>query len=78
MCRKVAAPLRIPSMSFQEAMELSFFGAKVIYAPTMGPAMACDIPMQIKSTFLPDGEGTVITKNVVLVFAHLPFARRRA
>jgi aspartokinase/homoserine dehydrogenase 1 len=64
--RKVAAPLRIPSMSFQEAMELSFFGAKVIYAPTMGPAMACDIPMQIKSTFLPDGEGTVITKNVVL------------
>eukprot|EP00668_Euglena_longa_P014144 GGOE01018118.1.p1 GENE.GGOE01018118.1~~GGOE01018118.1.p1 ORF type:complete len:871 (+),score=298.52 GGOE01018118.1:38-2614(+) len=63
--RKVTDAIRVPAMSFQEAMELSFFGAKVIYAPTMGPAMMTNTPLLIKSTFLPDGEGTLITRDVV-------------
>ncbi len=38
-----------------------------VYAPTMGPAMLNNIPILTKSTFLPDGEGTIITGDVVKV-----------
>ncbi|MCX6324083.1 MAG: bifunctional aspartate kinase/homoserine dehydrogenase I [Sphingobacteriales bacterium] len=51
----------IPKISYQEAMELSHFGAKVIYPPTIQPAMALDIPIWIKNTFEPDALGTIIT-----------------
>lgn len=50
----------IPTISYQEAMELSHFGAKVIYPPTIQPVMAQDIPVWIKNTFAPDDPGTVI------------------
>eukprot|EP00906_Rhabdomonas_costata_P029742 RCo042012 len=55
--------VRVPNLSFEEAMELSFFGAKVIYAPTMGPAIKYQIPLHIKSTFLPEGSGTIVGKG---------------
>jgi|688.fasta_scaffold00718_17 aspartokinase/homoserine dehydrogenase 1 len=51
----------IPKISYQEAMELSHFGAKVIYPPTIQPVMALDIPVWIKNTFEPDALGTIIT-----------------
>jgi bifunctional aspartokinase / homoserine dehydrogenase 1 len=52
----------IPSISYQEAMELSHFGAKVIYPPTIQPVMSKGIPVWIKNTFAPADEGTVIEK----------------
>ena len=50
----------IPHISYQEAMELSHFGAKVIYPPTIQPVMSKNIPVWIKNTFAPDDEGTLI------------------
>ncbi len=50
----------IPSISYQEAMELSHFGAKVIYPPTIQPVMSRNIPVWVKNTFAPDDAGTVI------------------
>ncbi|HEV3325003.1 MAG TPA: bifunctional aspartate kinase/homoserine dehydrogenase I [Puia sp.] len=50
----------IPRISYQEAMELSHFGAKVIYPPTIQPVMRKNIPVWIKNTFSPSDPGTVI------------------
>ena len=50
----------IPKISYQEAMELSHFGAKVIYPPTIQPVMSKNIPVWVKNTFAPQDEGTVI------------------
>lgn len=55
---KKAFPLK--ELSYTEAMELSYFGAKVIYPPTMIPAFLKKIPIVIRNTFQPDFEGTVI------------------
>ena len=52
----------IPDISYQEAMELSHFGAKVIYPPTLQPVMNKNIPVWIKNTFAPDDPGTLIEK----------------
>ncbi|MCD8439437.1 bifunctional aspartate kinase/homoserine dehydrogenase I [Tenacibaculum finnmarkense] len=54
----------IPEISYQEAMELSHFGAKVIYPPTIQPALEKEIPIVIKNTFEPGNPGTLIAKNV--------------
>mgnify|MGYP000851864160 CR=1 FL=1 len=50
----------IPRISYQEAMELSHFGAKVIYPPTIQPVMHKKIPVWIKNTFAPEDHGTEI------------------
>lgn len=50
----------IPNISYQEAMELSHFGAKVIYPPTIQPVMSKGIPVWIKNTFAPGEAGTLI------------------
>lgn len=50
----------ISSISYQEAMELSHFGAKVIYPPTIQPVMRAGIPVKIKNTFHPKHAGTLI------------------
>ncbi|WP_088340890.1 bifunctional aspartate kinase/homoserine dehydrogenase I [Robiginitalea sediminis] len=50
----------IPVISYQEAMELSHFGAKVLYPPTIQPALEAGIPIRIKNTFEPEHEGTLI------------------
>ncbi|WP_124980504.1 bifunctional aspartate kinase/homoserine dehydrogenase I [Nonlabens xiamenensis] len=52
----------IPSVNYQEAMELSHFGAKVLYAPTIQPVLAANIPLWIKNTMNPTAEGTQITQ----------------
>jgi aspartokinase/homoserine dehydrogenase 1 len=53
----------IPQISYQEAMELSHFGAKVIYPPTIQPVRGKGIPTWIKNTFAPTDNGTVIQKE---------------
>jgi aspartokinase/homoserine dehydrogenase 1 len=50
----------IPKISYQEAMELSHFGAKIIYPPTILPVMRAHIPVWIKNTFEPAHPGTLI------------------
>ncbi len=50
----------IPEISYQEAMELSHFGAKILHPRAMEPVLRKKIPVRIKNTFNPDGEGTVI------------------
>ncbi|MEO1437591.1 MAG: aspartate kinase, partial [Bacteroidota bacterium] len=59
--RKVRKAFSIPSMTYSEAMEMSHFGAKVIYPPTIQPALDKQIPIRIKNTFKPDFEGTLIS-----------------
>lgn len=54
----------IPHISYQEAMELSHFGAKVIYPPTIQPVLKKNIPVKVKNTFAPDDEGTLIDSKV--------------
>ncbi|WP_243472991.1 bifunctional aspartate kinase/homoserine dehydrogenase I [Winogradskyella sp. MH6] len=53
----------ITEISYQEAMELSHFGAKVLYPPTVQPALQKNIPIHIKNTFAPTDKGTFITKK---------------
>lgn len=53
----------IPSISYQEAMELSHFGAKVLYPPTIQPALFKKIPIHIKNTFAPQDAGTLISSK---------------
>jgi aspartokinase/homoserine dehydrogenase 1 len=61
---RLAANARIiPHISYQEAMELSHFGAKVIYPPTIQPVMGKGIPVWIKNTFAPLDAGTLIEAN---------------
>lgn len=55
----------IPAISYQEAMELSHFGAKVIYPPTIQPVMNKGIPVWIKNTFAPEDPGTVIQSGTM-------------
>lgn len=62
--RKVGRHLPIRRLSYEEAMELSHFGAEVIYPPTIHPAMEQAIPIYIKNTFKPEAKGTVITREV--------------
>jgi aspartokinase/homoserine dehydrogenase 1 len=58
--RMVKKAFSLPELTYTEAMELSYFGAKVIYPPTMIPAFLKKIPIIIKNTFEPEFEGTVI------------------
>lgn len=53
----------INNISYQEAMELSHFGAKVLYPPTIQPILKKEIPICIKNTFEPEAEGTLIIKE---------------
>lgn len=60
----VKQAMSIPHISYEEAMELSHFGAKVLYPPSIQPVLSKGIPIQIKNTFKPDDPGTLITKNL--------------
>ena len=53
----------IDSLSYNEAMELAYFGAKVIHPQTMAPAVLKGIPIWIRNTFAPDKAGTLICAN---------------
>jgi bifunctional aspartokinase / homoserine dehydrogenase 1 len=55
----------IDQLSYNEAMELAYFGAKVIHPQTMAPAVTRDIPIFIRNTFAPQKRGTLICGNPV-------------
>ncbi|OQX82577.1 hypothetical protein B6D60_11960 [candidate division KSB1 bacterium 4484_87] len=57
---KVKNAFSIPEMTYEEAMEMSHFGAKVIYPPTMLPVLKERIPIRIRNTLNPEFTGTVI------------------
>ncbi|MGB3548720.1 MAG: bifunctional aspartate kinase/homoserine dehydrogenase I [Saprospiraceae bacterium] len=59
--RKVRKAFTIPQLTYAEAMEMSHFGAKVIYPPTLLPALHKNIPLYIKNTFNPDFVGTRVS-----------------
>lgn len=54
----------IEAITYQEAMELSHFGAKVLYPPTIQPVLKLNIPILIKNTFEPEAAGTLIVESV--------------
>ena len=58
--RKVKKAFTVKELSYEEAMELSHFGAKVIFPATMQPAMVNRIPIWIRNTFNPSFKGTLI------------------
>jgi len=58
--RIVPAAASIPQLSFHEASELAYYGAKVIHPSTMVPAIEKGIPLRVLSTLKPDHHGTVI------------------
>ncbi|MCS6928743.1 MAG: bifunctional aspartate kinase/homoserine dehydrogenase I [Saprospiraceae bacterium] len=58
--RRVKKAFTLRTMTYREAMEMSHFGAKVIYPPTIRPAMEKGIPLLIRNTFNPTFEGTYI------------------
>src|SRR4029079_1690946 len=60
--RIVPAAFVLPEMTYEEAMELSYFGAKVLHSATIAPAVAKRIPILIKNTFKPLAPGTLISR----------------
>ncbi|MBN2736609.1 MAG: aspartate kinase [Spirochaetales bacterium] len=62
--RVVKSAFVVPEISYEEAMELSYFGAEVIHPYTMIPAVDKNIPIVIKNTLNPSAPGTVIAKDV--------------
>lgn len=61
--RVISKAYTIPELTYSEAMELSHFGAKVIYPPTILPVYKKGIPILVKNTFNPQSEGTLILKG---------------
>lgn len=61
--RVVKKAFSLEHLSYEEAMELSHFGAKIIYPPTLQPAISQNIPLRIKNTFNPDFPGTLIARQ---------------
>ena len=58
---KVEEAFTIPKLSYEEAMELSHFGAKVIYPPTLIPALKAAIPIYLRNTFNRDFPGSLVS-----------------
>jgi aspartate kinase len=61
--RLVAAPFVVPHLSFAEASELAYFGAKVLHPATIQPAVTRSIPVRILNSHRPHARGTLITAN---------------
>ena len=61
--REVPDAYPIAEMTYEDAMEMSHFGAKVVFPPTIQPAMQSGIPLRIKNTFKPDFAGTLISEK---------------
>lgn len=61
--RKVRQARTLTRVSYREAAEMSYFGAKVIHPKTMVPVVEAGIPIRVRSTFEPDKAGTVIGRD---------------
>jgi aspartokinase/homoserine dehydrogenase 1 len=59
----VSSAFVVPRITYDEAMEMSYFGAKVLYPATIAPAAAKSIPILIKNTFRPEVPGTTISRT---------------
>ncbi len=59
--RVIKQPRLVPKLSFSEAAELAYFGAKVLHPSTILPAVERDIPVRILNSMRPEGNGTLIT-----------------
>ena len=59
--KDVPAARTVPSMSYRAALDMATHGAKVLYAPTVQPAMDAGIAIEIRNTFEPENPGTVIS-----------------
>ncbi|MDD2289261.1 MAG: bifunctional aspartate kinase/homoserine dehydrogenase I [Bacteroidales bacterium] len=53
----------IENISYKEALEISHFGARVVYPPTIQPVVSENIPIMVKNTFDPEGPGTLIEQD---------------
>ena len=69
--RRVPEALIIPDVSYTEAIELAYFGAKVIHPKTMAPAIMGNVPIFIRNTFAPQDPGTKISNPVNMGASHL-------
>jgi aspartokinase/homoserine dehydrogenase 1 len=61
--RAVGPAFVLPQITYEEAMELSYFGAKVLHSAAIAPAVAKGIPLRIKNTFHPEARGTLISRG---------------
>lgn len=61
----------IDCMTYEEAMELSHFGAKVVYTPTLSPAFRADVPIRVLNTFNREAPGTLISHQGLCKSDHL-------
>jgi len=61
--RAVSSAFVLPQITYEEAMELSYFGAKVLHSAAIAPAVAKGIPLLIKNSLNPDAPGTVISRT---------------
>lgn len=62
--RRVKPSHTLDQVSYYEALELSYFGAKVIYAQSIAPVLKQGIQVKVKNTFKPENEGTIISDQV--------------
>ncbi len=62
--KKVEKAYSIEGLTFSEAIELSHFGAKVIYTPTLRPVYKKRIPVTIRNSFNPEAKGTLISDEI--------------
>jgi bifunctional aspartokinase / homoserine dehydrogenase 1 len=61
--KAVSSAFVLPHVTYEVAMEMSYFGAKVLHAGTIAPAVARSIPILIKNSFNPAAPGTLISRN---------------
>lgn len=61
--KQVPQARTIPTMTYNAALQMASHGAKVLYAPTVAPAMEAGIDIEIRNTFAPEGKYTVIGKE---------------
>lgn len=60
---RVRSAFVIESLSYKEALELAYFGAKVLHPMTIAPVLECEIPIYIKNSLNPDAKGTYISAS---------------
>ena len=61
--RQVSSAVTVPTMSYASALSLAENGAKVLYAPTLGPAMSSGIAIEVRNSFDPSNAGTIVCKS---------------
>src|SRR4029077_1024534 len=61
--KAVSSAFVLPQMTYEEAREMSCFGAKVLHAGAIGPAVARSIPIVVKNSFNPAAPGTLISSQ---------------